>query len=287
MKINMPSKLQLSDVDRALFAGASGADLADLGPTPITLNQALSPAVLPGDGNVPSAKLGGYVVPYNDKSIPVERFRSIVFAFTEDFREYRPNRGGLACPPYSEMPADARWYDDRTPLGNYRDNGNIVEDTINCFMLVVGLRPTTFGGVFRFARTSLTVGRDLGNRAQRLKVEGENIAGMIIGMWEWSSRHVPKPGGKSYYSPVLTLVGKLGEAKGPSLEWVRFAAQLRQKFKEGLPWAPEPPVPPGELEKPAAQQGSVTIKSGKQAWDDERPPLPDRYDGPDGDDIPF
>jgi hypothetical protein len=88
----------------------------------------------------------------------------------------------------------------------------------------------------------------------------------------------------SFYLPVLALLGKLGEPTGPTVAQVRLAAQLRQKFKEGLPWAPEPPV---ELEKPAPRQRSVTITSGKQALDDARPLLPDRYDGPDGDDIPF
>jgi hypothetical protein len=261
MKMNLPSKLQLSAEDKALLAGASGADLPDLGPPPITLNSPLSPAVLPGDGNVPDAKVGGYVVPSNDKLIPVERFKSIVFAFTEDFREYRPNRGGLAR-VHPALPADARWHDDRTPKGHYRDsNDNQVDDTINCFMMVVNLKPEPFGRVFRFSRKALAVGRELENRAHRLKVEGENISGMVIGLWEWTSRLAPGANSTSFYLPVLTLLGKFGEPAGPTLAQVRLAAQLRQKFKEGLPWAPEPPAPQLKVSAPSERSVSQVPSS--------------------------
>jgi hypothetical protein len=179
--MNLPSKLQLSAEDKALLAGAEGPDLSGLGPPPITLNQPLSPAVLPGDGRVQGAAVGGWTLPWNDTWIAAELFSSVILGFTEDFREYRPNRGGLAQ-VHSAMPADARWRDDRTPRGHYRDsNDNPVEDTINCFMMVVNLKPEPFGGVFRFSRKALAVGRELENRAHRLKVEGENISGMVIG----------------------------------------------------------------------------------------------------------
>jgi hypothetical protein len=116
-----------------------------------------------------------------------------------------------------------------------------------------------------------------------LRIEGEKISGMVLGLWEWSSRLKPGANGTNFYLPVVTSLGKLGEANGPSLELVRFAAQLRQKFREGLPW--EPPAPPPEivpsLEKPASRQGSIEVTSSKGAWNQEQGPLPDRYDGPD------
>ncbi len=302
--MNLPSKLQLSAEDRALLAGAEGSDLPALGPPPITLNQPLSPAVLPGDGRVQGAVVGGYVVPWNEESIAIERYRSVIFAFTEDFREYRPNRGGLAH-VHPTLPADARWRDDKNPKGHYRDsNDNPVEDTINCFMMVVNLKPEPFGGVFRFSRKALAVGRDLSNRAHRLKVEGENISGMVIGLWGWTSRLAPGANSSSFYLPVMTLLGKLGEPTGPTLAQVRLAAQLRQKFKEGLPWAPEPPAPSLKLaaqsegsvsqvpSSPRLSDGAPKFTSGKQVWDAPReqapPPSSENDYGFDADpDIPF
>jgi hypothetical protein len=304
MKMNLPSKLQLSAEDRALLAGAEGSDLPALGPPPITLNQPLSPAVLPGDGRVQGAVVGGYVVPWNDEWIATEEYRSVIFAFTEDFREYRPNRGGLAH-VHPTIPADARWRDDKTPKGHYRDtNDNPVEDTINCFMLVVNLKPVPFGGVFRFSRSALTVGRELGSRAQRLKVDGENISGMVIGLWEWTSRLAPGANSTSFYLPVPTLLGRLGERMGPTLAQVRLAAQLRQKFKEGLPWAPEPTAAAPEIaaqpdgspsripSSPRLSDGAPKFTSGKQVADAPReqapPPSLESDYGFDGDsDITF
>ena len=282
----------MSAEDRALLPDAQGSDLRARGPPPITLNQPLSPAVLPGEGHVQNAVVGGYVVPWNGTWISVERYHSLIVAFGDDHREYRPNRGGLAM-VHPARPGDARWHDDKTPKGFYRDgNDNPVEETISCIQLIVGLKPASIGGVFRFARSALEVGRALCDRAQRLRIEGENISGMVLGLWEWSSR-LKQANGTNFYLPVVTSLGKLGEANGPSLELVRFAAQLRQKFREGLPWQPDPSVQPLEIapqiEKLAQRRGSVEIRPGRGAWDEpppEQAPPPDRYDGPD-DQIEF
>ena len=52
----------------------------------------------------------------------------------------------------------------------------------------------------------------------------------------------------------MSLIGKVGEERGPTLDQVRLAARLRANFKQGLAWmakspepnaleAPEPPEP--------------------------------------------
>ena len=98
-----------------------------------------------------------------------------------------------------------------------------------------------------------------------------------------------------WYVPDPQLLGRLGEADGPTVEEVRLGAHLRKALKTGASWeAPlEPPAPPdpsAQIERQPYERpgGSIAITSGRPALKsvETAPPLehdggPD--DGPDND----
>ena len=148
--------------------------------------------------------------------------------FTRSFLEWLAGRGGFVA-PHAEKPADAVWLEqggrDLTwdledvgveKAGFWRANGNKVEDTILALRAprLIGLA-AAIAGVLDLRSTALAVGRDLGDRAQRLKVEGEAIKGVILGKWEVTSR-LEQRNDYRWYLPGVTLLGKLGEKEGPN-----------------------------------------------------------------------
>ena len=241
--------------------GVGDADLASKGPLQIKILQQNSPEVTAGaDGYLGEhARPGMLAVPHDGEWILVKGDVGLdlrLVAFTRSFLEWLAGRGGFVA-SHAEKPADAVWLDKggRHPTwdledvgvdkaGFWRANGNKVEETILAHGLVdrIGLA-AAIAGVLGFRSTALAVGRDLGDRAQRLKVEGEAIKGVILGKWKVTSR-LEQRNDYRWYLPGVTLLGKLGEKEGPTLAEVMTAARLRQAFKEGLPWAPEPPEPP-------------------------------------------
>jgi hypothetical protein len=133
--------------------------------------------------------------------------------------------------------------------------------------------------------------KELVIRAERLRtkveIDGkiEDVRGVTLGAFRFTTAFEKKV--YTYPVPVLTLVGKLGEANGPTLEEWRHLQRLRQAFKQGLDWMPQdaidPPAPPEAL--PASPgKGSIDIRSGHGAWDDGAPPHTD-YEGPEDDEI--
>jgi hypothetical protein len=261
MSTSVSAQLQMTASDRALLAGVGDADLASKGPLQIKLLQNNSPELTAGTAEYlgDHARAGMFAVPHEGEWILTKSDQGYDFqlvAFTRAFLEWLAGRGGFVA-PHSEKPGDAVWLDKggRHPTwdhedvgaekaGFWRANGNKVEETILAHKLVgnIGLK-APIAGVFGFRSTALAVGRDLGDRAQRLKVEGENIKGIILGKWKMTSR-LEVRNDYRWWLPVATLIGKFGEKTGPTLAEVRLAASLRQAFKEGLPWAPEPPEPP-------------------------------------------
>ena len=196
-------------------------------------------------------------------------FVPVAFETLEYLPQFRPFRQGWAGVTHPAKPADARWL---LPEGGTNDKpaspdgkaglfalidadgkpGNRVEETIFGHLLVIPSDGrAAHGATFAFRSTSLAIGRDFANRASRLKAEidGATLDGAVIGKWLLSSRLERKDSFR-WYLPVLSLLGKLGEARGPTLNEVRFAARLRANFKQGLAWmAMDPPEPPA-LEAP-------------------------------------
>lgn len=269
------TNLQLSVSDRALLAGDT-PDLRPQLPEMTRLMQSNNPELAPGaDEYLEGARPGDFVIPCDGDRILVKGESGFAFqpvALEQAFVEWAPDRGGFVA-EHPIRPADAQWLDAGVPKqGLYRSNGNKIEQTIYCHMLIGDKCATSFA----FRSTSLVIGRDFGDRAQRLKIAGEEIRGLVIGKWRMTSR-LKQRGDYRWHLPRIELIGKLGDRDGPTLDEVRFAAQMRKSFKDGLPWAPEPPEPPA-VETPLRPKMITT--SGRQSAVCE-PPMRGRY-VPDG-----
>jgi len=68
-------------------------------------------------------------------------------------------------------------------------------------------------------RKARAVGRALGDKAQSLRLDRQKYLGNDPGPVEWSSR-LEQRGDYRWFLPRVELVGKLGQAGGPSLEQV-------------------------------------------------------------------
>jgi hypothetical protein len=164
--------------------------------------------------------------------------------------EYEPSRGterGRFVKDHgARQPPDARFlYADRDGVeqtGWWRGNGNRILPTIIALLLVEGS-----GYAMSFYRSAYERGEDLSGRASRLRVKiGDDvIASPVVGKFHITSE-VVKEGDRRWFKPVIgSVVYKLGEDQGPTLEEARFAKGLRDNFRAGGEWAPlEPPAPP-------------------------------------------
>ena len=123
--------------------------------------------------------------------------------------------------------------------GLFLPNNNRIEQTVSAFMLVLdgeegeeSVEP--YPAVFSFRSSSLAVGRELANRASRAKVtiNGVEISGPTIAIWRLASRSEVR-GPHRWQTPFCVPVGKLGEARGPTIEIARMAKKLRDDFKAG------------------------------------------------------
>jgi hypothetical protein len=142
-------------------------------------------------------------------------------------------------------------------------------------------------GRYDFSKTALRIGDELATRSQRLSVDGGEIKGSVLGIFQMTSR-LEQQGTRRWFLPVPILLGKLNEKHGPPIADVLACAKLRQAFLEGapLPEAAEPPA----IAAPA--QARPVITSGRPALvSPEPPPAPpgENYAGPAeiDDDIPF
>ena len=282
----------LTPEDQALLAEAAGDDLPSTLQNLIKLMQPNSPELIPGGPKeVSGAAVGDFVIPCFGEQLLRKGSTGFTYQLIGGeigWPEYIPGRGGFVC-PHDEKPGDARWLKSHeSPDGKeglYRTtNNNRVEETVYGHLLVEG----RCVAIYAFRSTALQVGKDMFKRASR-KAEGDAVGGYALIKWRMTSR--PESGnGNRWQLPDPTVVGRFGEANGPMIVEVRLAAGLRKAFKQGLPWALEPPEPPRLDPVPQASSPRPVITSGRPIIQsvETAPPI-DRYDGP-GDfseDVPF
>jgi hypothetical protein len=286
----------MSDYNRPLKFTAADKALTEGDDTPDTpfkdrhralLVHATNPELVADDSRyVRGAGVGDFVVPEGEDRVVYRGSTGFIcqpVGFDFNHNEYEPDtatgRGKFVKPHGPERPHGWRWLkpaDGVSKEGMYLPSGNRVVPTITAMLVVGG-----YGCQYDFYGTAFNPGKDFAIRAGKLTatVEGEDgkpvkVVGCTLGNFLVTS-YIKKDGDRRYPMPVVTLIGKLGEEKGPTLDAWRFAQSLRQAFKQGGDWMPiealEPPVPPPEALPPRSH---VDIGGGPARWDRKGPPPP-------------
>ena len=259
----------LTPADWALVEGCAEPDLPSGMPPLAALLQSTSLQLQPGnEGYVPGAVMGDFVVPRDGGLVLVKGATGITFVpvgFETTWPQFRPFRQGWAGVTHAEKPANALWLKPEKTVdyagrerpaspdgkeGHYLIDvdgkpGDKIEETLYLHMLVLpGDGHPPHGVSFAFHSTSLSIGNDFEKRAERLQVEidGKPLKGYVVGKWKLSSEYKENDTGFGWHKPVLSLIGKLGEAHGPSITEMRQAARLRASFKQGSAWVASGPA---------------------------------------------
>jgi hypothetical protein len=299
----MSENARLTPEDRALAEG-DAPDLVSRDRKKVTLVQTNSPELVVGDRRyVEGARAGGFVIPCGDTRVPVASVEFVAVGFAKRWDEYFPARGQFVD-TYPVRPADAVWLDAKRDnvekTGLWRRNGNRVVEVVACYMLL----GSADGGVFDFYGGAFPIGRAFSDRAGSMKatVGGDEIHSCTVAQWGMTSNY-RKEGDRRWFEPVVSLLGKLGEPKGPTIAQWRTAQTLRRAFRDGTPFllALEDVPPPPPLTVIEGSKGRIDIRSAKggaSRWNDDEVedggypegddgppwddgiPLPDHYDGP-------
>jgi hypothetical protein len=235
------SKFTFSETDKALIEATSTAE-TDLPPSTggarITLAQNTSAAINRHEpGHVPGLSAGDFWMPLPGADPIVFKgeagFMSIPVAFLHKFVKWGPEIGGPPLDVTDEKPEDADWR--LQPDGRKRFStldGCRIDETISALLLVDGR-----GATFDFKSTSLRTGSNFHDHAGHLRaiVGGQEVWGYPYGKWRISSR-LERSARGAWFTPVVILLGRLGDPLGPTIDEWRTAAKARLAFKQGLPW---------------------------------------------------
>jgi hypothetical protein len=239
-----------------------------------TILQAGSPAVAAGS-DYPEARPGDFHLAFEDGSEKlVPRTLGVTLlpvVCVEKAVEWPADRSARGAPidHHDVMPLDAQWVEFDGRRSCRRPNGNRVEKTIYCRLLVGGLHTT-----FAFKSGAYSIAQDFARAADavRVTVDGEvvRVAGAL---WKMTSE-LERKDSYTWYSPRFEKIGVLGQPNGPSLDLVRAAKALRFEFKieeakrkaERASLSAVTPTP--------RLVGSTTFSSGierPQSWADPKP----------------
>jgi len=273
-----------SDELRAAFAGDT-PDLISSIQSRLALMQPNSPETVRAAHNKryhPEARAGGFLCTWADGTRTAfnDGVDASLVGFDLRWIEYHLDRGaerGKFIKPHTEEPADYEWLKvgqrGATKEGAYRIGADgkpysRVVKTLFAYLLIEGR-----GAVLAFYSTALEDAFSFVAQANRLQIktaDGKSLRGYALGKWRITSRPVER-GGRPYFRPAVTLVGRLGELGGPSVEEVLAHNAVRQAFLKGLPW---------ELEQPQIEDHSGAPLPPARDWTPPAPPEPanDQYD---------
>ena len=278
----------LTDAQKALFADVGEADLPPRLPQPWRIVSPNSACLRQGPRHHPDARPATFIGPVGDGRMVLESLEGILVGAEQAWIERKPDFSFVAEHP--AKPAEADWRKAEQTLdgkaGHRTPNGNLVVETIVSYWILLNeelQRPTP--ALFAFAKTGISAGRELMDRASRFRNEKLGIKGYVLGLWEigaaWEQRNPKFP---EYLTPRVKLLGKLGEAGGPSFDQVMLAAQVRQALKLNEPWPPSVIAVESGSARPALtasspsapSQPSAQTTSERRRWDDDEggPPMP-------------
>jgi hypothetical protein len=231
-----------------------------------SLLQNMSQALSPHEPSfLPGASAGDFCLLYsNGERVLVKGglgFACSIVAFSRCFNEWLPDRGGFVA-SYEERPEGADWNvtaDGRKAL--LMPNGNRLEEVVSSCLLVEGR-----GVIFDWKSSALRAGWNFHDHASNVRavVDGCEVWGFGVSKWRITSRLERGPRG-TWFTPVATMLGRLGEPEGPTVAEWRLADKARQALKSGVDWA-EPVALPAlaSTEEPrTSRRRRVTIESGR------------------------
>jgi hypothetical protein len=245
----------------------------------IALLQSNSPQLIRGNkAFVANAMAGTYLVPVGDGGIVLESLDFLLLRFVLNHPEFQ--KGGIGGPIHDygvDKPRDADFHyahEGYPRSGHYLPSGNEVVPTITAYMLAM-IEGRLYPNIFRFTHSAHTIGKNLYFRTEKLKaaVDGKEERGCAVGKYRLTAT-LRTDGGRSWFQPVCTVLGKVGEDRGPALEQARCAIGVREALLAGADWASL------ELPAPAATPSLPKPESDGPP----EPPPRDTYDGPDDDD---
>ena len=229
----------LTPEERALVESGAEPDLPSGMPPLAVLLQSTSLQLQPGNEDyVEGAAMGDFLVPRDGGFVLVKGQTGITFVpvgFETQWPQFRPFRQGWAGVTHASKPANAKWLEPEKTFdkpaspdgkkGLYLIDvdgkpGDKIEETLYLHALVLpGDSHPPHGVSFSFHSTSLRIGDDFEKRARRLQVEidGKPPKGYVVGKWKLSSEYKKNDSGFGWYKPILTLIGRVGEERGPSV----------------------------------------------------------------------
>ena len=298
----------LTETEKALFADIGEVDLPPRLPQPWRIISPNSHCLLRAHKSFHSdAKPERFIGPVSDSRMVLQTLRGILVGVENPWIERTSDFAFVA--EHERKPPEAGWKNAADALdgkaGFRMSNGNPVFEHILAFWLLLNAelsRPTP--GLFAFVKTGVDAGRELMNRASRFRDDALGIRGYVLGMWEIGTVYEQRnPKYPPYLTPIVRLLGRYGEAGGPTFDEMMLAAQVRKAFLAGEPWPPEisgapAKALPASTEKPAlpasassasapssAPRAKMTVTSGRQTKWDNQPPVPASEDpGPSDDD---
>lgn len=234
----------LSNAERATFADIGEADLPPRLPQPWRIISPNSNCLRRGHRNFhEDAEPECFIGPVGDGRMVLDTLQSILIGLGNPWIERKADFSFVD--EHLRKPPQAEWKDAADALdgkaGFRMPNGNPVFENILAFLML--LNPELEGptpAIFAFIKTGLEAGRELANRASRFRDDKLGIRGYPLAKWEisadWEQRNPKYP---SYLSPRVKLLGRYGEAGGPTFDEMMLAAAVRKAFLAGEPWPPE------------------------------------------------
>jgi hypothetical protein len=284
--MNSVLKFTFSAADRALIEASDGG-ATDLPPSHggvrIGLAQNTSAAINRHEpGYVAGLNAGDFWLPIPGSDALTFKsdvgFACVPVAFTRKFVKWGPEIGGPPLDVLDEPPEDADWR--IQPDGRKRFttlDGCRVDQTISALLLVNG-----HGAIFEFKSTSYRTGADFHDRASHLRatVDGQEVWGFAVGKWKISSR-LERSSRGAWFTPIVALLGRIGDPLGPSSDEWRAAVKARLAFKANMPWEAPDAIP--AIAPPEPQMS----RRRKAASDKTALPGDDDPDAAASDKIPF
>jgi hypothetical protein len=230
--------------------------------------------------------LGDFIVTIGDDDYKVYPgdggFLFLVAMTASQWRRVDRN-GNQVGEPYDTQPEDLEWVPNPDRLGKKiciaSASGDAkTADRYDRQTLVYALIEGLYPQLIYFAKTARPFGDWVANRAARWTIDGKPAP--MIGLFRLTSEQTSNDEGR-WYLPKPSLVGKLGQANGPDIAWVRRAVELRRALKGDYGFE----IEDSDTQPPKIEAQSLTTLKDGLPPPEEAPP-PDCYDGPDAE-IPF